>query len=108
MSAFNTITAAASCPFCGHTQEWNVQFKYGDCWQYDYSIGDRLRWGGNKKGSNVGAAVRAPGIAAEPCQQCSKDNIGAAVYFSDNVIKRIELLRQPLQLAGYYEQLRQE
>jgi hypothetical protein len=108
MSAFNTIEAEASCPSCGHEQEWTIQFKYGSCWQYEYRIGDRLRWGPNKKGSNVGGPVRVPGVTEQPCQRCSMGDIGATVYLSDNVIKRIELLLQPLQIEGYYERLQPE
>lgn len=80
MSAFNTVTAEASCPYCSHKQTWTVQFKYGNCWQFEYKIGNKLRWGGNKKGQNVGGNVRTEGITEESCGKCGKNSIDCAVY----------------------------
>jgi hypothetical protein len=105
MGAFNTVKAKAQCPNCSLTQLWTVQFKYGNCWQFEYEIGQKLRWGGNKKGRNVGGNVRTPGIAEEPCTKCGKTSLDAAVYFCDNIIQRVELLKAPLNLSGYFEVL---
>jgi hypothetical protein len=105
MGAFNTVKSEASCPFCGNGQRWTIQFKYGDCWQYSYSIGDKLRWGGNKKASNVGGSVRTEGVAEERCRECGRNSLNAAIYFTDNIIKRIELLKEPLQLQDYFEMI---
>lgn len=105
MGAFNTVKSITRCPFCNNEQEWAIQFKYGDCWQYWYQIGDKLRWGGNQNGSDVGGKVRTDGIAEERCGTCGRDNIEAAVYFTDNIIERIELLKEPLQLQGYFEKI---
>jgi hypothetical protein len=105
MGAFNTVTVQGACPFCGHPAEWTVQFKYGNCWQFAYRIGDRLRWGGNKKGRNVGGRVRTDGIVEGRCARCSHDDIQAAVYFVDNVINTVELRREALKIDGYYESL---
>ncbi len=103
MSAFNTVKTRASCPFCDNSHEWTIQFKYGNCCQYEYRVGNKLRWGGNRKGQNVGGLVRTAGIAEERCKSCGKDYVNAAVYFCDNIIERVELLRRPLQLKDYYE-----
>ena len=108
MGAYNTILVELACPFCGHRQEWTVQFKYGNCWQFEYHVGDKIRWGGNKKGTNTGGYVRSAGLAEERCNGCSRDFRDAAVYFMDNVIQRVELLQQPLKIAGYYESLQSE
>ena len=45
MGAFNTLKAVATCPRCRATVAIQIQFKYGDTWQYEYAIGDSLRWG---------------------------------------------------------------
>ena len=105
MEAFNTVKSETSCPFCGSKQQWSVQFKYGDCRQYEYRIGDKLRWGGNKKGSNVGGCVRTGGLTEERCRRCSRGYIEAAVYFSNNVIERVELLKQALLPEGCFEKI---
>jgi hypothetical protein len=105
MGAFNTISFEASCPFCGNQQLWTIQFKYGNCRQFEYGIGDKLRWGGNKKGSNVGGEVKTGGLAEERCKRCATDSIAAVVYFTDNIIKRVELLKETLQIPGYFEKI---
>ncbi|HZS45218.1 MAG TPA: hypothetical protein VFC63_08970 [Blastocatellia bacterium] len=91
MGAFNTVKAELPCPYCGQRQQWTVQFKYGNCWQFEYQIGDKLRWGGNEKGENTAGRVRTDGLAEESCKGCSRDFINAAVYFSDNIIEKVEL-----------------
>jgi hypothetical protein len=108
MGAFNTVKAEATCPYCSNTQLWTVQFKYGNCWQFEYRIGKKIRWGGNKKGQNVGGNVRTPGIAEEPCGKCGKTSLDAVVYFRNNIIERIELVNAPLNLKGYFEILSSE
>ena len=45
MGAFNEVTGEAVCPACGTSVSVCAQFKYGDKWQFEYSIGDTLRWG---------------------------------------------------------------
>ena len=42
---------SVECSNCHQTVEKAIQFKYGDCWQHDYTIGDRLAWGGNDRGN---------------------------------------------------------
>ena len=44
MGAFNRLRAEARCPNCGQTMKQVIQFKFGDTWQYDYDLGDTLRW----------------------------------------------------------------
>lgn len=107
MGAFNTISVTAECPFCKHSQDWTVQFKYGDCWQYSYRIGDKLRWGGNDKGENVGGKVRTDGISSEPCEICKTVGVEATVYFIDNVIEKVELSQERLNIPDdeYFEKL---
>ena len=105
MGAFNTVKSEANCPFCGNRQPWTVQFKYGNCWQFEYRIGDKLRWGGNKRGSNVGGEVRTEGIAEEKCKRCGTGSINGVVYLNDNIITSVELLKEPLRLQGYFEKI---
>jgi hypothetical protein len=107
MSAFNTVTVERACPFCRSLAERTVQFKYGNCWQFANRIGDS-RWGGNKKGRNVGGRVRASGIVEERCSGCHREHIPAAIYFVDNVITDVELRREALTIVGYYVSLGDE
>lgn len=50
MSAFNTVIVPTVDPGTGQTTHVRVQFKFGDTWQHEYVIGDRIQWGGNDIG----------------------------------------------------------
>jgi hypothetical protein len=108
MGAFNTlIVSDAPCPRCGYKQDWRIQFKYGDCWQYEYHIGEKLKWGGNDNGRNVGGRVRTDGIVDidEKCRNCDIENVCAWIYLEENRFTSIELLVEMTFLEDYYEQL---
>lgn len=106
MGAFNTVTTESSCPFCGQAKAWVVQFKYGNCWQTDYRIGNTLKWGGNDVGENVGGKVRTSGIAEKGCNNCGAEEVWAAVYLENNEIKTVQLLKQELNLGeSYFERV---
>ena len=66
MSAFNRLHAEVRCPNCGDSSKQLIQFKFGDVWQYDYQLGDILRWGGNAVGRPGLAKVLVSG-AGEEC-----------------------------------------
>jgi rRNA maturation protein Nop10 len=71
MSAYNVVIACdeEECPRCGSKIQRPVQFKYGDTWQYQYKIGDRIRWGGNDIGEPGHKVVVVEGYADE-CPVC--------------------------------------
>jgi hypothetical protein len=50
MSAFNVVHLHWHDPQTNKILDINVQFKYGDTWQYEYEVGDILKWGGNDIG----------------------------------------------------------
>lgn len=81
MSAFNTLTAKASCPICSSEQLFTAQFKYGDTWQHQYVLGDTICWGGNDIG-----VPRASLVAVEAIADCP--NCGAKFLQFDIVVKR--------------------
>ena len=105
MSAFNTVTSNLSCPYCGENQEWSIQYKYGDCWQFNYVVGDIISWGGNDNGKNVGGKVRTDGIAENKCQSCGSEDLEAEVHFNNNKIESVKLRKDPLNLEDYYEKM---
>jgi hypothetical protein len=73
MSAFNTVVQPAEelCPRCGSLTQRRVQFKYGDTWQYEYAVGDRISWGGNDVG--VPATLVKVLSYQEDCPVCGYD-----------------------------------
>ena len=89
MSAFNILTADASCPSCGKTARFDIQFKYGNTWQLRYSIGDALKWGGNDVGEPGHKKVVAEG-AAGPCPHCRAEHLDFAVRIEDDRIASVE------------------
>jgi len=74
MSAFNTVRASAECPRCHSHVEIKVQFKYGDTRQYEYGLGDDLRWGGNDIGIPGKSSIVVDGVAETPCPKCGFDD----------------------------------
>jgi len=72
LGAFNTLHLEAPCPNCRRVVALAVQFKYGDCWQHEYKLGDTLRWGGNDVGRPGASRVVVSG-ASESCPLCGSD-----------------------------------
>lgn len=61
MGAFNTVHIKWRDPQTSEIVEFKVQFKYGDTWQYDYQVGDLLKWGGNDIGNKDAKRVVVDG-----------------------------------------------
>jgi hypothetical protein len=72
MSAFNVLNAEIICTSCGEKYLGRIQFKYGDTWQLEYFIGDRLKWGGNDIGIPGVTKVKVYGILETESGTCSK------------------------------------
>ena len=89
MSAFNLVEGEALCPKCNRTAEFDVQFKYGNTWQYSYRLGDRLKWGGNDIGSPRRKRVLVEGIGG-PCPYCGADNLDFDIMVEDDKLIGIE------------------
>jgi hypothetical protein len=87
MSAYNLVVTVknAACPGCGKLAERVIQFRYGDTWQHRYSVGDRVRWGGNDTGEPGHSLVVAAGYP-EPCSSCEDDSGLYDVHIKDDVI----------------------
>jgi hypothetical protein len=71
---FNVLDTTARCARCG-APAGRIQFRYGLTWQLEYSLGDRVRWGGGR--SDVGepghGRVVVVGIG-EGCAACGNDD----------------------------------
>ncbi|XXY46102.1 SpoIIE family protein phosphatase [Sorangium sp. So ce269] len=108
MGLFDVITAQASCPGCGHSQEWRIQYTYGHCWQHEYRLGDSICWSDppgrpaplSDHGDNVGGLVTVPGLVEIGCARCGLEG-GATLWFRDNVIQKVEIT--PSEDGGGYE-----
>ncbi len=85
MGAFNIVTGKTVCPICKREILTEIQFKYGDTWQYHYSIGDYLKWGGNDIGSPQYLKVIVKGEAG-PCPHCNSDAFECEIEIVSNQI----------------------
>lgn len=74
MGLYSTIRTLLRCGQCGHEGEVEVQFKYGNLWAHEYTVGDAIIWGRTQVGDSSEVLVAAIGIAG--CPTCDQD-----VYF---------------------------
>lgn len=88
MSAFNVLTADSSCPNCGRTATFEVQFKYGDTWQHRYTLGQQVRWGGNDIGIPGQKYVHVEAIGG-PCPYCGIDDLEFDINLVDDYITEL-------------------
>ena len=63
-----------------------VQFKYGDTWQFDYGLGDELKWGGNDIGDRDFELVVVDGAA--DCPVC-KTELFLEIWVEKNRFKEV-------------------
>lgn len=76
MSAFNILNSKIKCSECDCTYMGKVQFKFGDTWQLQYKIGDKIKWGGNDIGKPSISKVKVYGILEiDECPICGKENL---------------------------------
>ncbi|MGO4292000.1 hypothetical protein [Chitinophaga sp. RAB17] len=97
MGAFNTLDAKMlPCPNCHHVQDWKLQFKYSDCWQFSYRMYDTLRWGGNDVGDKNASIVLVEGVPENQCSQCLEHDFYARIFVDDNKLVAASLVLKPL------------
>lgn len=88
MSAFNTLRASVAYPVCGRTGLFAVQFKFGDAWQHEYTLGDTILWGGNDYGRKTEGVAQVEGIGG-PCSNCAADDLPFVIAVSNNQIESV-------------------
>jgi len=75
MGTFNILKTKIACASCNYSFDVEIQFKYGDTWQYIFKIGDELKWGGNDVGNPAFKNVLVYGIAGvNICPNCNVVN----------------------------------
>jgi hypothetical protein len=91
MGLFSTVSAAVSCPRCGSAGRLDVQFSFGELWNYRYELGDRVilrddqSWALHKR-------VIARGLASS-CRNCAVDCLEFDVVIERGILTRIEAHR---------------
>lgn len=82
---YNVLLVPGRCGACGGEIERRVQFAWGDAWLHEYSVGDRLTWGGNDVG-DPGIRRVVVEAAAEPCPVCGGEGPEGEVVVERDVI----------------------
>jgi hypothetical protein len=94
MGAYNILIAKVQCQNCHCLYKGKVQFKFGDTWQLEYKIGDKIKWGGNDIGRPDLSKVKAYGIIeSSVCPNCGYNNNDEYdIYIEDNIIMNVSPL----------------
>jgi hypothetical protein len=90
MGAYNFVKSLQQCPNCGHTSEFSIQFKYGEVWQYEYVVGDRIVWGKVNVGAKNYKTVVVDGVGEE-CPICRAFGQDFEVWIEKSKIIRVVL-----------------
>ncbi len=76
MGTFNVLKIQNICSICSIRSEIRIQFSFGDTWQFEYEIGDTIRWGGYDIGKPNLPKVKVYGILeTEKCFNCNSPYI---------------------------------
>jgi len=89
MGTFNTVVSELICPSCELDVTLQAQFKYGDVWQHEYRIGDKLKWGANNIGQ-LGENVVVDG-AGDVCPRCQYDMNDLEIWIIEGIIQKVVL-----------------
>ncbi|WP_423735646.1 hypothetical protein [Chitinophaga caseinilytica] len=79
-----------------NTYEAKVQFKYGDTWQHQHAVGDRILWEGNDIGVKVALKAKVYGILeTDTCPVCNHDNLNNEydIYEEGDVIRSVSIMK---------------
>ncbi len=101
MGTYNHLFATVNCPNCGKENLFTIQYKHGDCWLYDYKIGDAIRWGGNDYFqdehieppikdymSHINEDLLIEGMA-DKCPFCNYDSPEFLIRIEGNIIRSV-------------------
>ena len=77
MGLYNRLHITAACVRCEQVVDRVLQFKFGECWVYDYTIGDSVSWEKAMTNTTYGEPIDGhawvPAYAEEPCPNCEAD-----------------------------------
>ncbi len=109
MSAFNILRAECLCSSCQKKYSAILQFKYGECWQHEYLIGQKIKWGANNIGiPNVQKAKVFGILENDICNACGEANNDNEfdILVQNDTIEKIEPLtnyEDYIEMDGCYQ-----
>lgn len=97
MGAFNELQVNIKCNNCQNLLANDIQFKYGEVWQYSYQLKDSIKWGGRADiGNPTYSKVKVYGVMKpSTCPNC-KENITEEydIYITNSVIEGVRKLQK--------------
>jgi hypothetical protein len=95
MGAFNTLHTPINCTNCAHSFDIRVQFKFGEVWQYQYYLKNKIKCRSNDNRFSGHFKVEVYGIAENvKCPYCEYANSEEYdILIEDNVIRKIEVIK---------------
>lgn len=88
MGLYSTIKTAARCGNCKWEGEVEIQFKYGNLYAHEYSVGDPVIWGRTQVGEPGLTRVVVEGVGT--CPRCDAE-INCNIYVDHDVIQKVEI-----------------
>lgn len=98
--AFNVVKTHALCPSCGDLAARRIQFRYGVLGEYEYLLGDELRWGVGAIGDTTARLVMARG-RAEACEKCGSGGDEFEIHILDNTVASVKIASGKYSFLGY-------
>lgn len=98
MGAFNTVRSEQTCGSCGQRTAFQIQYKYGELWQYEYQIGDSIAWSTKYKKADAGKPGRPQVVVegiAENCPHCRAEGGEFEVWLANDKIVEVRPLTNP-------------
>lgn len=92
MGFFNVLIAECKCANCGRVSKVRIQYKFGSTRQYEFNVGDTIRWGVNEIGNADLRKVKVYGIAeSTTCVFCNSNVFSEEydIFIIDNLIKEV-------------------
>lgn len=88
MGAFNVVLVEIESPDNGCMYPVRIQFKYGDVRQYEYELGDHVKWGGNDEGIPCARRVVVDGcLEGDPPSGSFPEDY--EIYITNNIITSV-------------------
>lgn len=96
MGLFNTVYADLTCPSCKAQAKFAVQFKFGECWNYRYRVGDSIQWSGRRNDDGTRDYKRVVVDAeGEDCPRCGyRGDFPCEVFIEEDRIVDVKASEQ--------------